>query len=158
MKTTEDRVDPELTGRGKRFALLVSRFNTEITERLLEGARDCLLRHETAHDRIEVVRVPGAWELPQVAARLVSQGRFNAVIALGCVIRGETPHFDYVAGEASAGLGAVARTSGIPVLFGVLTTDTVEQAEARSTRGEGNKGWETALAALELVQLYENLR
>jgi 6,7-dimethyl-8-ribityllumazine synthase len=158
MKTSTDEIHPELNASGKRFALLVSRFNAEITERLLEGARGCLLRHGADEAKIEVVRVPGAWELPQVAARLVGLGRFDAVVALGCVIRGETSHYDFVAGEASAGLGAVARQSPVPVLFGVLTTDTVAQADARSGEGGGNKGWETALAALELVALYERLR
>ncbi|MEX0979622.1 MAG: 6,7-dimethyl-8-ribityllumazine synthase [Gemmatimonadota bacterium] len=158
MKTSTDEFHPELNASGKRFALLVSRFNAEITERLLEGARGCLLRHGADEAKIEVVRVPGAWELPQVAARLVGFGRFDAVVALGCVIRGETSHYDFVAGEASSGLGAVARQSPVPVLFGVLTTDTVAQADARSGEGGGNKGWETALAALELVALYGRLR
>lgn len=158
MKTTVDEINPELVAGGRRFALLVSRFNSEITERLVGGARACLLRHGADAASIEVVRVPGAWELPQVAARLVHLARFDAIIAMGCVIRGETSHYDFVAGEASAGLGEVARSAPIPVLFGVLTTDTVAQADARSGEGGGNKGWETALAALELVDLYETLR
>lgn len=146
-----------LTGRGRRFAILVARFNGAITERLLEGARDCLIRHGAAEGDIDVYRVPGAWELPGMAAKVAALGRHQAIIALGCVIRGATPHFDHVAGEASRGLGAVARESGLPVSFGVLTTDTVEQAVERSGTKAGNKGWEAALSALEMADLYGSL-
>lgn len=146
-----------LVGTGRRIALLVSRFNGAITERLVEGARDCLLRHGVEDGDIDLVRVPGAWELPATAARVAALQRHDAIIALGCVIRGATPHFDHVAGEASSGLGAVARQQSIPVIFGVLTTDTIEQAVERSGTKAGNKGWDAALSALEMINLYGSL-
>jgi 6,7-dimethyl-8-ribityllumazine synthase len=141
---------------GLRFAVVVARFNADVTDRLLRGALDCLAEHGARDEDVEVLRVPGAWELPQTAARLVERGRSDAIVALGCVIRGETPHFDYVCAEASRGLGAVALASRIPVLFGVLTTDTREQAMARAADGPSNKGYETALAAVEMATLYRN--
>jgi 6,7-dimethyl-8-ribityllumazine synthase len=146
-----------LVGTGKRFALLVARFNGTITEQLLQGARDCLVRHGVADEDIDVYRVPGAWELPGLAARLAARGKHDALVALGCVIRGATPHFDHVAGEASRGLGAVARQHAVPVIFGVLTTDTIEQAVERSGTKSGNKGWDAALSALEMADLYRSL-
>lgn len=139
------------------MALVVARFNGAITERLVEGARDCLVRHGVADGDIDVIRVPGAWELPSVVARVAALHRHDAIIALGCVIRGATPHFDHVAGEASSGLGAVARQQSIPVIFGVLTTDTIEQAVERSGTKAGNKGWDAALSALEMINLYGSL-
>lgn len=148
----------DLMAPGRRFALLVSRFNEEITGEMLEGARACLLQHEVAEEDVEVFRVPGAWELPQAARALVEAGRHDAVVALGCVIRGETPHFDYVAGEAARGLGQVARSGSVPVAFGVLTTETVEQARERADRARGDKGREAALAALEMVALLDRIR
>jgi len=146
-----------LVGTGRRVALVVARFNGAITERLVEGARDCLVRHGVADGDIDVIRVPGAWELPAVASRVASLHRHDAIVALGCVIRGATPHFDHVAGEASSGLGAVAREHSIPVIFGVLTTDTIEQAVERSGTKAGNKGWDAALSALEMINLYGSL-
>jgi len=146
-----------LSAAGLRVAVLVSRFNGDVTERLLRGARECLTEHGARDADVEVLRVPGAWELPQTAARVVALGRHDALVALGCVIRGETPHFDYVCAEASGGLGAVARASRIPVLFGVLTTDTHDQALARAGDGPSNKGYETALAAVEMATLYRTL-
>ncbi len=140
-----------------RIAVLVARFNAEITEALLEGALEALARHGAGEDDVTVIRVPGAWELPQTAARAVATRRFDAVVTLGCVIRGETPHFDYVCQEASLGLGAVARASDIPVVFGVLTTDDVEQARARAGAGADNKGYEAALAAVEMASVYRGL-
>lgn len=148
----------DLVAPGRRFALLVSRFNEEITEEMLEGARACLLQHEVAETDVAVFRVPGAWELPQAAGALVDAGAHDAVIALGCVIRGETPHFDYVAGEATRGLGEVARSGAVPVAFGVLTTETVEQARERADRQRGDKGREAALAALEMLSLLDRIR
>lgn len=146
-----------LSADGLRIAVLVARFNGDVTERLLRGALECLAEHGAREDDVEVVRVPGAWELPQTAARIIALGRHDALVALGCVIRGETPHFDYVCAEASGGLGAVARGSRIPVLFGVLTTDTRDQAMARAAEGPSNKGYETALAAVEMATLYRTL-
>jgi 6,7-dimethyl-8-ribityllumazine synthase len=140
-----------------RFALLVSRFHSDVTDRLLEGARACLLEHGADDTHIEVVRVAGAWELPQLAAHGVRLGRHEAIIALGCVIRGETPHFEYVCSAASNGLGAVAREAAMPVLFGVLTTDNHAQALARAGQGKDNKGYECAMAALEMIQAFRKM-
>lgn len=148
----------ELLAPGRRFAVVVSRFNPEITEEMLESARACLLQHEVAEDDVEVFRVPGAWELPQAARAVVDEGAHDAVIALGCVIRGETPHFEYVAGEAARGLGEVARSGSVPVAFGVLTTETGEQARERADRERGNKGREAALAALEMLVVMDRIR
>ncbi len=147
----------ELKGEGKRFAVLLTRFNSLVTEELLAGAKDCLLRHGVADDDIDVYRVPGAWELPAAASRIVSLGKHDALIALGCIIRGGTPHFEFVAAEALRGLGAVAREAKIPVSLGVLTTDTVDQALERAGTKAGNKGWDAALSALEMTDLYRRL-
>ena len=146
-----------LQAAGLRLAIVVSRFNADITDRLLSGALACLEEHGGVRDDAEVIHVPGAWELPPTAARIVQLGRHDAIVALGCVIRGDTPHFDYVCGEASAGLGAVARSASIPVLFGVLTTDDHAQALSRARDGKDNKGYEAALAALEMVVVYRAL-
>lgn len=142
---------------GLRISVLVARFNAEVTDRLLEGALACLGEHGADPGAVDVFRVPGAWELPQAAARIVAKGDHDAVVTLGCVIRGDTPHFEYVCAEASRGLGAVARGSRVPVVFGVLTTDTRAQALERAGEGRGNKGYEAALAALEMVGLYRAL-
>jgi len=140
-----------------RFVIVAARFNSEITDRLIEGAKRALCAHGASSDDIEVVRVPGAWELPQAAAAAVRAGRFDGIIALGCVIRGETPHFDYVCMEASLGLGAVAREADVPVAFGLLTTDDLEQALARAGGGLGNKGFEAAISVLDMVACYRSL-
>ena len=140
-----------------RFVLVAGRFNGFVVEALVNGARDTLVRHGVAADAIDLVRVPGAWEIPQAAQRLAKSGKYAAVIALGAVIRGATPHFDYVAGEAAKGLAAAAHESGVPVAFGVLTTDTIEQAIERAGTKAGNKGADAALAALEMVNLYARL-
>jgi 6,7-dimethyl-8-ribityllumazine synthase len=142
---------------GLRIALLAARFNAEITDSLVEGAIRALLTQGAHSADVETIRVPGAWELPQAAARAVSTGRYDAIVALGCVIRGETPHFDYVCTEATLGLGAVARSAQIPVAFGVLTTDDLQQARARAGAGPDNKGYEAAMAVLEMVSVYRHL-
>ncbi len=142
---------------GLRIAVLVARFNADVTDKLLEGARRALLAHGAAEDDVDVVRVPGAWELPQAAARAVAAGRFDAIVTLGCVIRGETPHFDYVCSETTLGLVAVARMAWIPVEFGVLTTDSIDQARARAGEGPRNKGYEAAMAVIEMVSVYRTL-
>jgi len=142
---------------GLRVAVLAARFNPEVTDRLVTGATKALLAHGAVEADIETWRVPGAWELPQAAARAVEAGRFDAIIALGCVIRGETPHFDYVCTEATLGLGAVARGADIPVSFGVLTTDSRAQAMARAGDGPDNKGYEAAMAVLEMVYVFRGL-
>lgn len=147
----------DLSASGRRFAVLVSRYNQEITEALLEGALECLRAYGADEDAVDVFRVPGAWELPQAAARIVDQGRHDAVVTLGCVIRGDTPHFEFISHEAARGLGAVARSASVPVSFGVLTTDTPEQARVRSDPEGVNKGWEAAEAALEMSILFERM-
>lgn len=152
-----DNSRDSLQAAGLRIAIVVSRFNADITDRLLAGALVCLEQHGGARDDVEVVHVPGAWELPPTAARIIGLNRHDAIIALGCVIRGDTPHFDYVCTEASAGLGAVARSASIPVLFGVLTTDDHPQALARAGDGKDNKGYEAAFAALKMVDVYKAL-
>jgi 6,7-dimethyl-8-ribityllumazine synthase len=142
---------------GIRVAILVARFNSEITERLLEGARRCLAEHGSEEESVDVHWVPGAWELPQAAARVSESGKYDAIVTLGCVIRGETPHFDFVCDEANRGLGVVARASRVPIVFGVLTTDDRPQALARAGEGPTNKGYEVALAALQMVALYRKV-
>lgn len=152
---------PEFTGtprgEGRRLAVVVSRFNEQVTSRLAEGAVDALVRHGVEFDNIDVCWVPGAWELPITARRALATGRFDGVIALGAVVRGETPHFDFVAGEAARGLSEVSRDFEAPVTLGLLTTDTLAQAEARAGGDHGNKGWDSALAALELLDLFDRL-
>jgi len=144
--------------KGARFGIVVARTNSLITERLLEGALDCLVRHGADDNSITVVRVPGAYELPVAVQALCSNKSMNAVIALGCVIRGGTPHFDYVAGEASKGLTHAGLGAGIPVAFGLLTCDNLEQALERAGAKGGNKGWEAALSAIEMVDLLSQLK
>ena len=136
-----------------RIGIVVSRFNESITRQLLAGARDCLVRHGMPEDNIEALWVPGAWEIPVAVRALARSGRFAAVIALGAVIRGATPHFDYVAGGVASGVGNVALDTGVPTIFGVLTTETIEQAVERAGTKAGNKGWDAALAALERVDV-----
>jgi 6,7-dimethyl-8-ribityllumazine synthase len=138
---------------GARFGIVASRFNHFIVDRLLEGAIDALVRHGAASQAITVLRVPGAWELPMVVGRLARSKKVDAVIALGAIIRGATPHFDYIAGAAVKGLAAAAAGSGVPIAFGVLTTETIEQAVERSGTKEGNKGWDAAMSAVEMVSL-----
>lgn len=152
-----NEISGDLNGAGKRFAILVTRFNSLVTDQLVSGAKDCLLRHGVAEDAIDLYRVPGAWELPAAAARVVALGKHDALVALGCVIRGGTPHFEYVAGEAIRGLGVVARDASIPVSLGVLTTDTVDQALERAGTKAGNKGWDAALSALEMAELFRRM-
>ncbi len=153
MKVTEGK----LLAEGFRFGIVVSRFNSFITERLLDGALDCLKRHGCREEDIEVVWVPGSFEIPLVAKRMAKKSSYDAVIALGAVIRGETPHFDYVAAEVSKGIAAVSLETEKPVVFGVLTTDTVEQAIDRAGTKAGNKGWEAALTAIEMVNLLKEM-
>jgi 6,7-dimethyl-8-ribityllumazine synthase len=143
--------------RGLRFALVASRFNERVVERLIDGARGALLELGAAPGRIALFRVPGAFEIPQVARRLALSDRYDAVVCLGAVVRGETPHFDYVAGEAARGVARAAQKSDIPVIFGILTTDTVEQAMDRSGAKSGNKGADAAMAAVEMANLYQLL-
>ncbi len=150
-------IEGALRGEGKRFGVAASRFNGTLVDQLLTGTVDCLRRHGTAAEAIEVVRVPGAWELPVSLEWLAASGRFHALVALGVVLRGDTPHFDYICGECSRGIARVTERFGIPIAFGVLTCDTVEQAAARAGGKAGNKGWEAALAALEMADLRSRL-
>ncbi len=138
---------------GARFGIVVGRFNNFVTDRLLEGALDTLVRHGVVREHITIVRAPGAFEIPFVVRRLAKSRKLDAVIALGAVIRGSTPHFDYVAGEVAKGVSAAMSESGTPVIFGVLTTDTIEQAIERAGTKAGNKGSDAALAAIEMVNL-----
>jgi 6,7-dimethyl-8-ribityllumazine synthase len=152
-------VEGHLSAVGLEFAIIVSRFNDFITMRLLDGAIDALLRHGASDDRITVYRVPGSFEIPLLARKLVTSAQAgDALICLGALIRGATPHFDYIASEATKGIASAALESGIPVTFGVLTTDTLEQAIERAGTKAGNKGWEAAVSAVEMANLYRQLR
>jgi len=150
-------LEGKLLARGRSFGIVVSRFNGLVTEQLLQGALDCLIRHGADTDEISAVRCPGSFEIPQVAMRLAASGKFDAVICLGCVIRGETPHFAYIAAEVTKGIGQTSLQTDTPVTFGVLTTDTLEQALERAGAKAGNKGWDAALSAIELADLKAQL-
>jgi len=152
-----DTLQGQLEGKGIRVAIVVSRFNELVTGRLLAGAQDCLERHGCAEKDHTVVRVPGSWELPLAANRLAATKRFDAIVALGALIRGETPHFDFLAAQVARGMAEVGMRSGIPVIFGVLTTETVEQALDRAGAKTGNKGWDAAMSAIEMVNLFRGL-
>lgn len=145
------------SGRGRRFAVLASRFNEVITQRLVDGALDALVKHGVLFEDVDLVWVPGAWELPPAARRILVTERYDAIVAVGAVIRGETPHFEYVAGEASRGLADASAEFDTPIGFGLLTCDSMAQAEARAGGEHGNKGWDAALAALEMVDLFTQL-
>lgn len=147
-----------LDAKGLKFGIIVSRFNSFICERLLEGAVDALVRHGGDDKDIDVARVPGAFEIPLAAKKMVESGKYNAVICLGAVIRGSTPHFDYVASEVSKGVASVSLDSGVPIAFGVLTTDTIEQAVERAGTKAGNKGFEAAVTAIETANLLKALK
>jgi len=147
----------DFQARGRRFAVVVARFNELVTSKLLEGAVDCLRTHGVAEDDLVVAWVPGAFELPPVAKRLAGSGDYDAVICIGAVIRGDTAHFEHVAGQAASGIRAAAEATGVPVIFGVLTTDTFEQAMDRAGGKHGNKGWDAAMAAMETASVLERL-
>ena len=147
----------DLLARDLRFAIVAARFNEAIVEHLVRGAVDALVRHGASERQIEVIRVPGAFDLPFIARRVALAKRADAIIALGCVIRGATPHFDYVAGQCASGIARAADDSGIPIAFGVLTTDTIEQAVERSGTKAGNKGVDAAMVALEMANLLRRL-
>lgn len=153
----ERTLEGTLEAKGGRYGLIVSRFNAFITERLLEGAVDCIVRHGGDKEKIDVIRVPGTWEMPVALKWMLETKRFDAIVALGTVIRGGTPHFDYVAAEAAKGVAAASAQSGVPVVFGVLTTDSIEQAIERAGTKMGNKGFDAAMAAIEMVSLAKAL-
>lgn len=150
-------VQGDLSAKGLKFGIVVARFNDFITGKLLEGAIDGLQRHGAAEGDVEVVKVPGAYEIPLAAKMLSQSKKYNAVICLGAVIRGATPHFEYVSAEVSKGVASVSMDAGIPVIFGVLTTDTIEQAIERSGTKSGNKGWDAALSAIEMANVIRQL-
>jgi len=152
-KTLEGKISAE----GYRFGLIVSRFNDFISSKLVEGAVDALKRHGAKEENLLLVKVPGAFEIPLAAKKLAESGKVDAVVCLGAVIRGSTPHFDYVAAEVSKGIAGVALETKVPVAFGVLTTDNLEQAIERAGTKSGNKGWDAALAAMEMVNLFKQL-
>lgn len=147
-----------LQGEGLSFGIVVGRFNEFISTKLLGGAVDCMVRHGVDPAQVEVAWVPGAFEIPLVAGRMAASGRYAAVLALGAVIRGSTPHFDYVAAEVAKGVAKVGLDAGVPVIFGVLTTDTIEQAVERAGTKSGNKGWDAALAGLEMANLLNAMK
>lgn len=151
-------IEGGLDARGLRFAIVVGRFNSAITDRLLSGCLDALTRCGAAADHVEIVRVPGSWEIPLTIQTIAAQKRHDAIVALSAVIRGDTPHFDYVAGQAASGITQTSLTSGIPVAFGVLTTNTVEQAADRAGLKSGNKGYDAAMTAIEMANLLKQLR
>jgi len=151
-------IEGKLNAKGMKFGIVVSRFNDFICERLLSGALDVLLRNGAEEKDVEVVKVPGAFEIPQVARKLALAKKYDAVICLGAVIRGATPHFDYIAAEVSKGVAMIGLESEVPVTFGVLTTDNLEQAIERAGSKAGNKGWDAALSAIEMASLYREMK
>lgn len=150
-------IQGELNAELLKFGIVVSRFNDFITSRLLDGAVDALVRHGAGEDDIDVMKVPGAFEIPFAAKKMVEKGGYNAIICLGAVIRGATPHFDYVASEVSKGVAQVSLDSGVPIAFGVITSDTIEQAIERAGSKAGNKGWDAAITAIEMAQVLKHL-
>ncbi len=150
-------LEGKLDAQGLRFALVVSRFNEALSRRLEDGAIDCLVRHGVADDAVTVYRVPGAWEIPLVASRVARQGEVDAVVCLGALVRGGTPHFDLIAAEVAKGIAQTSLSSSVPLTFGVITADTLEQAVERAGTKMGNKGWDAALAAIEMARLYQEL-
>lgn len=150
-------IQGELQAKGLKFAIIVSRFNDFITGKLLEGAVDALVRHGAKDEDIEVVKVPGAFEIPLTAKKVAAKGSYDALICLGTVIRGATPHFDYVAAEVSKGVASASMETGVPIAFGVLTTDTIEQAVERAGTKSGNKGFDAAMTAIEMAQVFKKL-
>jgi len=150
-------IEGNLTAKNKKFGIVVSRFNELISTQLLSGAQDCLLRHECKNDNITVAWVPGSFEIPLAAKKMAQSSKYDAIICLGAVIRGGTPHFEYIASEVSKGVANVGLETGVPVIFGILTTDTIEQALERAGIKAGNKGWDAALSSIEMVNLLTKL-
>lgn len=150
-------IEGKLNAKGKKFGIVISRFNELISNQLLSGAKDCLLRHDCKEEDITIVWVPGSFEIPLIAKKMAQSKKFNALICLGAVIRGGTPHFDYIAAEVSKGIAQAGMETGLPVIFGVLTTDNIEQALERAGTKAGNKGWDAALSAIEMVNLLKEI-
>ncbi len=147
----------ELIVRDKKFAICVARFNSLLTERLLEGTKDCLTRHGAVIESIDEFWVPGSFELPYIAAKIVEQKKYDAVICVGAVVRGDTPHFEYIAAEVTKGIASISLQSGVPVIYGVITCDNIEQGIERAGTKAGNKGWDAAMTAIEMVNLYRSI-
>lgn len=150
-------IEGHLSAADKKFCLVVSRFNDLVSQRLVEGAMDCIIRHGGSDSAVDVVWVPGSFEIPGVADRVANSKKYQAVICLGAVIRGDTPHFDYIAAEVAKGVAQVSMSSGVPTVFGVITTDNLDQALDRAGSKAGNKGWQAALSAIELTDLYKKI-
>ncbi|MDI6889821.1 MAG: 6,7-dimethyl-8-ribityllumazine synthase [Thermodesulfovibrionales bacterium] len=150
-------IEGELQAKGLRFGIVVSRFNDFITSRLLDGALDALLRHGAKEEDIDIIRVPGSFEIPMLVRKLALKGTYNAILCLGTIIRGSTPHFEYVAAEVSKGIASASIETGVPVAFGIITSDTIEQAVERAGTKSGNKGWDAAMVAIEMAQLLKKL-
>lgn len=150
-------IEGELQAKGLKFGIVVSRFNDFITSKLFDGAIDALLRHGAKEEDIDIVRVPGSFEIPLIAKKLALKGTYNAIICLGAIIRGATPHFEYIAAEVSKGIASASMETGVPIAFGVITSDTIEQAIERAGTKSGNKGWNAALTAIEMAQLLKKL-
>lgn len=150
-------IEGELQAKGFKFAIVVSRFNEFITNRLLDGALDALVRHGAKEDDIDVIKVPGSFEIPMVAKKLALRGTYHAILCLGTIIRGATPHFEYIAAEVSKGIASASMETGVPVAFGIITSDTIEQAIERAGTKSGNKGWDAAITAIEMAQLLKKL-
>ncbi|RJQ51512.1 MAG: 6,7-dimethyl-8-ribityllumazine synthase [Nitrospiraceae bacterium] len=151
------RFEGELQAEGLKFAIIVSRFNEFITGKLLDGAVDALIRHGASEKNIDIIKVPGSFEIPLAAKKVAEKKSYDAVICLGTIIRGATPHFDYIAAEAAKGIATASMETGVPIAFGVLTTDTIEQAVERAGSKSGNKGWDAAMVAIEMAQLLKKL-
>jgi 6,7-dimethyl-8-ribityllumazine synthase len=150
-------IEGELQAKGLKFGIVMSRFNDFITSKLLDGAKDALLRHGAREDDIDVLKVPGSFEIPMVAKKMALKGTYNAIICLGTVIRGATPHFEYIAAEVSKGIATASMETGVPIAFGIITCDTIEQAVERAGTKSGNKGWDAATTAIEMAQLLRKL-
>lgn len=150
-------IEGELQAKGLKFGIIVSRFNDFITSKLLDGAMDALLRHGAKEEDVVVVRVPGSFEIPMVAKKMALKGTYNAIICLGTIIRGATPHFEYIAAEVSKGIASASMETSVPVAFGIITSDTIEQAVERAGTKSGNKGWDAAITAIEMAQVLKKL-
>jgi len=150
-------IEGELQAKGLKFGIVISRFNEFITSKLLDGAKDALVRHGAKEDDIDVAKVPGSFEIPMIAKKMAAKGVYNAIICLGTVIRGATPHFEYSSAEVSKGIASASMETGVPIAFGIITCDTIEQAVERAGTKSGNKGWDAAMTAIEMAQLLKKM-
>ncbi len=150
-------IEGELQAKGLKFGIVFSRFNDFITSKLLDGAKDALLRHGAEEDDLDVIKVPGSFEIPMVAKKMALKGIYNSIICLGTIIRGATPHFEYIAAEVSKGIASASMETGVPIAFGIITSDTLEQAVERAGTKSGNKGWDAAMTAIEMAQLLKKI-